>query len=141
MITEETVKTLVEQHVQGTEVFLVEVAVKPGNAIRVHVDRKGGISIEECVAISRFLNGELDRDVEDYSLEVSSPGIGVPFRVKQQYEKNTGHEIEVVLKDGKHMKGTLEEVTGEGIVLQKSQGTVTIGFDEIKSAKETISFS
>lgn len=96
MITAEGITELVEQHIKGTETFLVEVLVKAGNAIRVHVDTPEGISIDQCVAISRFLNESLDRDVEDYSLEVSSPGLGAAFKVKQQYEKNMGRDIEVL---------------------------------------------
>lgn len=141
MITEEKVKAIVEQYIQGTEVFLVEVAVRPGNLIRVHVDQPGGIPIDKCVDISRHLNRQLDRDVEDFSLEVSSPGIGAPFRVRQQYEKNIGQEIKVVLEDGVEMKGTLESVTDEGITLNRKKGAVTLGYGEIKSAKEIISFS
>ncbi|MGW8315812.1 MAG: ribosome assembly cofactor RimP [Bacteroidales bacterium] len=141
MITEESVKNIVEQHIQGTEVFLVDVVVRPGNLIRVQVDRPEGISIDECVGISRHLNRELDRDVEDFSLEVSSPGIGVPFRVKQQYEKNIGRDIEVVLEDGTRTKGKLESVTGDGITVTGKKGTLTLGFNEIKSAREIISFS
>ena len=94
MITDEAIIELLEQHIQGTDIFLVEVAVKTGNVIQIHVDRPDGISIEECVKISRHLNEKLDREVEDFSLEVSSPGLNAPFRVKQQYEKNTGRMIE-----------------------------------------------
>jgi ribosome maturation factor RimP len=141
MITEETLKDLVEQHIRGTDIFLVEVVVRPGNAIRVHVDRPEGISIDQCVEISRYLNGKLDREVEDFSLEVSSPGIGVPFRVKQQYEKNTGHKIEVFLKDGTRLEGTLLKVTDGGINLRDKEEDVTLPFEEIKSAKEIITFN
>lgn len=141
MITEEKVKAIVEQHIQGTKVFLVEVVVRPGNMIRVHVDQPGGISIDKCVDISRHLNRELDRDVEDFSLEVSSPGIGAPFRVREQYDKNIGQEIEVILEDGTQMKGTLESVTDEGITLKRTKGAITLGYGEIKNAREIISFS
>ena len=141
MITEEKIKDIVEQHIQGTDVFLVEAKVRSGNVIRVHVDRQGGISIDECVEISRFLNRELDRDVEDFSLEVSSPGIGVPFKVKQQYEINVGRDIEVVREDGTQVKGKLESVDGDGITLSGKKGAVNLGFNEIKSAREIISFS
>jgi ribosome maturation factor RimP len=125
----------------GTDIFLVEVWVKSGNTIRVHVDRPSGISIEECVEISRFLNRNMDREDEDFSLEVSSPGIGVPFKVKQQYEKNVGHEIEVMQKDGTRSKGTLESLNDEGISLKTHKGVITLRFDDIKSAREIIKFS
>ena len=118
MITDEAIIELVEQHIQGTDIFLVEVAVKPGNVIRVHVDRPEGISIDECVKISRYLNEMLDRDVEDYSLEVSSPGLGAPFKVKQQYEKNMGRKIDVLLSDGTRITGELNSVSDKGIILK-----------------------
>jgi ribosome maturation factor RimP len=141
MITEKSVINLVEQHIQGTDIFLVEVTVKSGNAIRVHLDRPGGISIEQCAEISRYLNGNLDREVEDFSLEVSSPGVGVPFKVKQQYEKNTGHVIEVILKDGTCKEGKLGSVTGNGITLKSNMGESVLDFSEIRSAREIITFS
>ena len=84
MINSETIAELLEQHIRGTDMFVVEVAVKAGNSIRVHVDRPNGISIDECVQISRFLNETMDRDEEDYSLEVSSPGLSTSLKVKQQ---------------------------------------------------------
>ena len=141
MITEKSVINLVEQHIQGTDIFLVEVTVKSGNAIRVHLDRPGGISIEQCAEISRYLNGNLDREVEDFSLEVSSPGVGVPFKVKQQYEKNTGHVIEVILKDGTCKEGKLGSVTGNGITLKSNKVESVLDFSEIRSAREIITFS
>lgn len=136
MVTE-----LVEQHIRETGIFLVEVTVKPGNAIRVHLDRPEGISVNECARISRFLNEKLDRDAEDYSLEVSSPGVGTPFRVKQQYQKNSGRAIEVLLKDGRLLKGTLQSVSDDGIILQVKGAEIEIGFGEIKRSKATISFN
>ena len=141
MITETSVKNLIESHIEGTDIFLVEVLVKPGNSIRVHVDRPGGISIDECVGISRYLNGELDRDVEDYSLEVSSPGLGSPFRVKQQYEKNVGREIEVSLEDGNKLKGKLIQVSEQGIKLDTKGTEREVNFEVITKAKAVISFN
>ena len=141
MITNETITTLVEQHIQGTDIFLVEVVVKQGNAIRVHVDRPEGISIDACVKISRFLNEQLDRDEEDYSLEVSSPGLTASFRVKQQYEKNIGRTVAIHLVDGDRMEGKLERILAESIVLKMKNGEHEIRFDEIKQAKAIMSFN
>ena len=140
MITVEHIKALIGKHIEGSDAFLVDVTVKPGNAIRVHVDTPEGISIEECAQISRFLNESLDRDVEDYSLEVSSPGLGGAFRVKQQYEKNVGRKIEVQLADGIKVKGILESLSDSGIVLSVSGQKKEIGFKEIKTAKAIIEF-
>ena len=141
MITTEYIADLVTQHIGGTDIFLVEVLVKPGNAILVHVDRPEGISIKECVKISRFLNENLDRDEEDYSMEVSSPGLGGAFRVKQQYEKNLGRDIEVLYTDGIKVKGKLQKVTDEGIVLKVQGDDEEISYEEIKTAKAIISFN
>ena len=141
MITTESITELVAQYIEGTDIFLVEVVVKPGNTITVHVDRPEGISIDECVKISRFLNESLDRDEEDYSLEVSSPGLGGAFRVKQQYEKNLSRDIEVLYTDGMKVKGKLVSVSEKGIVLTVNGDDEEIGFEEIKTAKAIISFN
>ena len=141
MITTESITDLIAQHIEGSDVFLVEVLVKPGNAIRVHVDSPEGISIDECVKISRFVNESLDRDVEDYSLEVSSPGLGGSFRVKQQYEKNVGRDIEVLYTDGIKVKGKLVSVEEKRIVLMVNGEDEEIGFEEIKTAKAIIAFN
>jgi ribosome maturation factor RimP len=140
MIEVEHIKALIEQHIEGTGAFLVDVTVKPGNTIRVHLDTPEGISIEECAKVSRFLNEALDRDVEDYSLEVSSPGLSRPFRVKQQYEKNVGHPLEVLSVDGIKVKGILESLSDNGIVLKVGGQQKEIGFNEIKTAKTVIEF-
>ena len=141
MITSEAISDLVKQHIQETDIFLVEVTVKPGNVIRIHVDRPEGISIDECVKISRHINEMLDRDVEDYSLQVSSPGLGSPFKVKQQYEKNAGRAIEVLLSDGTQFAGKVQSVSDSGIVLEVKGANEEIEFEEIKTSKAIISFN
>jgi len=141
MITTESITELIKLQIEGSNIFLVEVFVKPGNAIRVHVDSPDGISIDECVKISRKVNESLDRDVEDYSLEVSSPGLGGSFRVTQQYEKNVGRDIEVLYTDGIKVKGKLVSVAEKGIVLRVNTDDEEIGFEEIKTAKAIISFN
>jgi ribosome maturation factor RimP len=141
MITTESITELIAQHLESSDIFLVEVVVKPGNAIRVHVDSPDGISIDECVKISRFMNESLDRDVEDYSMEVSSPGLGGSFRVKQQYEKNVGRAIEVLYTDGIKVNGKLVSVSEKGIVLMVNGDDEEIGFEEIKTAKAIIAFN
>jgi ribosome maturation factor RimP len=141
MITAEHITELISQQIQGTDIFLVDVHVKPGNAIRVHVDTPEGISIDECVKISRFLNESLDRDVEDFSLEVSSPGLGSKFLVKQQYDKHVDRKIEVLFTDGIKVRGRLVSVTDTGIVLRVKDDSKEIAFEEIKTAKAVIAFN
>ncbi|MCP4314256.1 MAG: ribosome assembly cofactor RimP [Bacteroidetes bacterium] len=141
MIADEKIIEIVQQHIQETDIFLVEAVVKAGNMIRVHVDRPEGISIDECVKISRYLNEQLDRDVEDYSLEVSSPGVSAPYKVKQQYEKNVGRTIEVRLEDGDRLEGKLESVAEEAIILRVKGKEQEVLFREIVKAKTIISFN
>ena len=138
MITSEEVSELVEQYIEGTGIFLVDVSVKPGNTIRVFVDRQEGVSIDDCVDISRFLNVQLNRDVEDYSLEVSSPGLGSPFRVKQQYDKYTGREVEVTLTGGNRLEGKLESVSDTAIVINAEDGQKEIDYTEINQTRAII---
>jgi ribosome maturation factor RimP len=141
MITKESITELVEQQIKDSSMFLVQVEVRPGNAIRVYVDRPEGISIDECVEISRYLNATLDRDVEDFSLEVSSPGTGEPFRVKQQYLKNVGRKVQVTMLDGTMLEGMLDRVEDDTITLEVKGEAKEIGLDDIKKTKAVITFN
>ena len=141
MIGAEHIKELVTKHLQGSDIFLVDVVVKSGNAIRVQVDTEQGISVDECAEISRFLNSALDRDMEDYSLEVSSPGLGGGFKVKQQYDKHVDREVEVLYTDGTRERGTLVSVSDKGIVLRVKSDNREIDFEKIKTTKAIIAFN
>jgi ribosome maturation factor RimP len=141
MITEDTIIELVRQHIDCSDIFMVEAVVKPGNMIKVHVDRPEGITIQECVKISRFVNGQLDRELDDFSLEVSSPGLTSPFKVKQQYVKNIGRTIEVRLEDGERLEGKLERVDENSIILIVRGVDQDIPLDDIVKAKTIISFN
>lgn len=147
MITEERVKGLVQELVLDGRLFLVEVSVKPGNRILVRVDADGGVLIEDCRSLHRKLEATLDRDKEDFELEVSSPGLEEPFVVQRQYLKNVGREVEILLNSGKKKKGKLAEADNEGVVLEekpkwKHDPVIRHRFEysEIKQTKKTITF-
>ncbi|MGM0472805.1 MAG: ribosome assembly cofactor RimP [Bacteroidota bacterium] len=140
MLKESDITKILKRRIKGTDIYLVDVSVKPGNFVQVLVDRPGGISIDECVEISRFLNDRLDRDEENFSLEVSSPGVGSPFRVRQQYENHIGKGIEVVMKDGRKFAGTLDGFDENGIRLVTGGKMEKMKFEDIKTTKATISF-
>lgn len=154
MITKESVEQLLKTRIDGTSIFPVEVEVKAGNLISVSIDTPEGIGIEECAEISRYLNEMLDREVEDYELEVASPGLGYPFRVPEQYQKNLQKEVEVVFRNGKKIKGTLTAFNEKGISLKHLKSIKTAGakrpkkteteeffqFEEIKATKSVVSF-
>lgn len=117
MITPEQIENLVQDKIAGTELFLVGAKVSPGNKIVVLVDKFSGIGIDDCVEISRHIEGSLDREAEDFELQVSSPGLDAPFMVPQQYQKYVGKEVEVLTQKGNKIKGKLKQVEKEHIVL------------------------
>ena len=117
MKKKETVKTLVNEWLQDKEYFLVDVDVTPDDRIVVEIDHKDGVWIEDCAELSRFIEDHLNRDEEDYELEVGSAGIGQPFKVVQQYVNCIGEEVEVLQKDGKKVSGILKSVDAPTFVV------------------------
>ena len=118
MIDKNVVKTLVLEWLQGKEYFLVDVEVSPDDRIVVGIDHAEGVWIEDCVALSRFIEEHLSRDEEDYELEVGSAGLGQPFRVKRQYEIHVGHDVETQTLDGHKYKGILASVDDDGFSIE-----------------------
>ncbi|MCF0203407.1 MAG: ribosome assembly cofactor RimP [Bacteroidaceae bacterium] len=117
MISKETVTGIVNEWLPKTDYFLVDVEVSADNRILVEIDHAEGVWIEDCVELSRFIEGHLDRDVEDYELEVGSAGVGQPFKVQKQYECHVGKDVEVLAADGKKYRGVLKSVAdGEFVV-------------------------
>lgn len=118
MITILQIKALFEQWQKDEQVFLVDLTVKPGNKITVLIDRIGGLNITDCVDLSRFIEGNLDREKEDFELSVSSPGADAPFRVLKQYEKNIGRKVKIITKDDQTISGTLLKTDGSTIEIE-----------------------
>ncbi|MBN1183282.1 MAG: ribosome assembly cofactor RimP [Bacteroidales bacterium] len=102
--------------------FIVDLTVNNANQIKVYIDSFEGISIEECVRISRCIEGQLDREKEDFSLEVSSAGLTLPFKVPQQYKKHMGKDVEVITHEGIKHKGKLQSFDGKNIELELIKG-------------------
>jgi len=118
MITKEKIQELVATIIDTKKQFLVNIIVRPGNNIVVVVDDYNGISLEDCVDISRKIEADLDRDKEDFELEVTSPGLTQPFIVIQQYYKNLNKDIEVLLKSGIKLVAKLVSVDEKGIAVE-----------------------
>ena len=117
MIDAAEIKNFVEKTIEGTELFLVDVKVTADNFIEVEIDSNSPISIEECEKLTRAIEGEFDRDKEDYTLEVGSAGLTSPFKVKRQYQKYVGKEVETVLKTGIKLTGTLTNADDNGFTI------------------------
>lgn len=112
MITVDRVTKIVSDKANELGAFLVSIKVSAQNEIQVFVDKADGVSINECLQISRFIEEELDREIEDFQLVVSSPGLTNAFVVEEQYIKNIGNEVAVKLKDGRKIKGKLMAFDG-----------------------------
>lgn len=116
MIDKVTIEDIANQYIadytqKENQYQLIEVNVSASNEICVTLDAATPIDIEFCVNLSRYIEQHLDREKEDYSLEVGSAGLTDPLKTPFQYRKNIGNEVVVVLKDGKRLKGTLVDAT------------------------------
>lgn len=147
MLNKDKIATIVEKFIGGTDKFLVEVVVSKGNVIDVFVDGDDGITINECAKISRHVESCFDRDLEDFELRVSSPGIDKPFKLRRQYGRYIDREIKLVLRDGSKVSGRLLEYSDDGLSLEclvdPKKKTVEVrefSFDEVKQGKPVISF-
>lgn len=154
MIDITEIRSFIEKELEGTDYFLVDVKIKPENYIEVEIDSDSPVSIEECERLTRAIEGEFDRDKEDYTLEVGSAGITSPFKVKRQYLKYLGQEVEVLKKDGKKLVGILKSaddtsfsiVSKEKVKKPDSKRPViedvehTLGYDDVKQTKYILKF-
>ena len=152
MISEQNIRKRLEEQPEFAEYFFVSVKVSGDNHIEILADTDKGITIDQCGEISSKLEELLDRDQEDFELEVSSPGLTVPLRVPRQYAKNIGNDVDIVLIDGQKLEGTLTAADSDGVTIKqtitekvngkrkKSVVDNTIRFDNIKTTKLKIKF-
>jgi len=144
MIEKQKIQGLVEEFIKGTGLFLVTVKISNANRIIVLADKNEGITIDECAAIHRHIENGLDRDKEDFELQVSSPGLDIPFGVIEQYLKNEGKKVEVVDNEGSKYTGKLKNITRCGFELETEKKTkgraielkdMSFNFEQIKSTR------
>lgn len=118
MIDKQLLAETVNAAISGTDMFPVEIRVEPGNNIVVELDSETGIDIDTCAAITRKIEAVFDRDKEDYNLEVGSAGLTSPFKVRGQYLKNVGNEVEILTRDGRKLSGTLTTVGDDDFTVE-----------------------
>lgn len=154
MIDPKEVEPIVQAAVAEEEAFLVECTVGGDSRITVLADHMEGMSVERLTRISRKIEEGLDREVNDFELEVSSPGVGQPLKLYQQYLKNVGRDVKVILKDGETLKGKMSRATETEIDVEwkervpkpvgKGKVTVTkketVALEEIKETRLEIKF-
>jgi len=154
LITEDTIRALIDEKIDGTDYYVLSLDIKPGNNITVELESSGPVGITDCVDISRQIEHNLDRENEDFSLQVSSPGLDKPLRDYRQYIKNVGRELKVRLTDDSETSGELIEADAGKIKLRTSrkerlegkkkkvviEEDVVLNYGDIKQAKIKINF-
>ncbi|MBO4574936.1 MAG: hypothetical protein J5708_06405 [Bacteroidales bacterium] len=116
MITKEQIVTLAEEALQGTDRYVVNVLINKENVIELFLDADSSVTIDDCVAVSNYINGKLDRDVEDYELSVSSAGIDEPLLKMRQYNKYIGKDL--IITDNEGVKKMYRLLSLNGLQLE-----------------------
>ena len=154
MIDCEKILEIADRELAGTDLFTVSCKCSPMNEVELLIDSDTHVTIERCAELSRKIEAEFDREVEDFSLTVASAGIGEPLKLVRQYKKLIGSSVEVLLKSGVKILATLDEVTDENITIsyeeavvvegkkkkQMQQTSHTYSYDEIKWTKEYLDY-
>lgn len=154
MIDKDLIKNIVEDYLIDKPIFLVDIAIRPGNIIVVEIDSEDGVGIDDCVILSKHIESQLDREAEDFELEVGSAGITSPFKIPRQYQKNIGNEVEVLTKSGQKHSGILKENDDTSFKitvtkLVKPEGAkrkveieeeLSFGYEDVKYTKYLIRF-
>lgn len=154
MIQQSDIRNWADTFLVGTAGFIVDIKVSDGNQIKVLLDNDGATSIEQCMALSRHIESFLDREQDDFRLDVSSPGLDMPLQLERQYQKNIGKQIIVKPTIGVKIEGELVAIHGEGLTLKTREKRRIEGrkakewveeeqgfsFNELDYAKVLISF-
>ncbi len=141
MIEKSVVSQIVNEWLSEKEYFLVDVSVAPDNRIVVEIDHAEGVWIEDCVELSRYIESKLDREQEDFELEVGSAGIGQPFKVLQQYLNHIGKEVEVLTADGRKLAGVLKDADEEKFTVTVAKKVKLEGEKRPKMVDEDLTFT
>jgi ribosome maturation factor RimP len=152
-IQQKSIESFIENFLKDSpDTFLVELSIKPGNNISVFIDADNGLNIDKCTKLNRALYKYLEESNlfpnNDYSLEVSSPGLEEPLKLLRQYQKNIGRLVEVEMNDGSRKEGKLLSANEEEVEIEQTQGKgkkavtiiIKIKFDQIKHTKVLVTF-
>ncbi len=120
MIKTENIATLCKDALSDSQ-FIVDIKINNANDIFVYIDDFNGLTIEECKRINRYIESQLDRETEDFSMEVGSPGLAKPFKVDEQYKKSLNTQVEMVFIDGEKIIGILSDFNESEITIQTTE--------------------
>ena len=141
MIDKKFLITHIEEFLETSDNYLIDVIINPGNAISIEIDNNNGVNIDDCVKRSRYLESKLDRDEEDFELTVGSVGLTSPFKTKRQYQKNIGNEVEVLTKKGEKLSGIIKSVSDDDFTITISKKVKAEGAKRKKEISEDLQFS
>lgn len=135
-----------EELSKSDDKFVVGMKVTPDNRIFVDIDGDNGINIDDCIALSRAIESRLDREIEDFELNVSSAGADAPLKMPRQYRRHIGRELAVVMPDGERIEGTLTQADDSHFVVC-TKGTKKVApqehclaYNAIKTAQVILQF-
>jgi len=153
MMKQDEIKHIILDRVEESNFLLVDLTIDNAFNIKVYIDKlKGHVSIDDCIRLSRQMRGQIEEITEDFSLDVSSPGIDQPFKIPEQYQKNKGKEIKIIMLDGITKKGVLKAVDKTKITIEETitrkQGkkkikeniSTDINMSDIKTTKLILKF-
>ena len=146
MIDKFKVLDIVKDLLEGSDKYLVNMKITPDNRIFVDIDGDNGINIDDCIEVSRAIENSLNRDEEDFELNVSSAGADSPLKMPRQYRRHVGRELSVEPFDGEKVEGRLTEA-GDTQFTIKTKGTkkeapkeLTFAYEDVKTARVIIQF-
>lgn len=146
--------SIAESALEGSQLFVVDCTCSPSNEVELLIDGDNGVTIDDCVAISRKVEEAFDRDAEDFSLTVASAGIGSELKHLRQFRKLIGKTVEVLLKNGTKILATLDAADEQSVTLSYDERVAvegkkrkelvhtvkTFSFDEVKYTKEYLDY-
>jgi len=154
MIKKQTIIELIEAQFEGSDKFIVDIKIRTGNIIEIFIDAPNHILIADCVELSRYVESNLDREKEDFELQVSSPGATESFKVLAQYKKYVGSKVKVVTKEGGKHEGLLKSANDTMFILEETRREkktvgkgnqtviedITFNYNQIKETKSVLPF-
>ena len=144
MIDKFKVLDIVKDVLEGSDKYLINMKITPDNRIFVDIDGDNGINIDDCIEVSRAIESQLDRDEEDFELNVSSAGADSPLKMPRQYRRHVGRDLNVTPFDGEQVEGTLMEADDQYFVIKikgkkkESAREVSFAYEDVKTAKVVV---
>lgn len=139
MLREKVENLLQEAFEENNSLFLIELTIDDANHIAVVIDGDNGVSVNDCIAVSRKIEHNLDREEEDFSLDVASAGVSQPLMLPRQYRKNIGRRLAVTTSEGEKIEGELMKMEDDKITLQwKAREPKPVGKGKVTVTKETV---